>query len=198
MILDSPVIETSKSFKQNPLSSSRSLYLKAPVSMEKTLLSEQNQFPLLSKLNRCSHKSYHDLIVESKSKHLHPSLPSSSLKSQSAFNYFPPKSNLYNLEKINDSFKNDKKRKKLTCVESEVLHQRNKGSLRHEKSPKRYFEKSSLQPCHQILKQNSHKHVVTLESIKPTVNILNTCKSIDYIASIMKTKSDLDRVMKRK
>ena len=143
MILDSPVIETSQSFKQNPLFSSRSLYLKAPMSMEKTLLSEQNQFPLLSKHNR-SHKSYHDLIVESKSKHP-PSLPSSSLKSQSALNYFPPKSNLYNLEKINDSLKNNKKRKmKLTCVESEILHQRNKSSLRHEKSPKRYFEKRKL------------------------------------------------------
>jgi hypothetical protein len=204
-ILDSPVIETSlKSFKLKPLSSSRSLYLKTPMSIEKTLLSEENQFPLLSKHNR-SYKSYHDLIVESKSKQ-HPSPPtlppSSSLKSQSALNYYiPAKSNLYNLDKINESivFKNKKiKKKKTTCIESEIFNQRNKSSLRAEKSQKRNFEKSSFQQFQQAQKLNSNKHVVTLESIKPTVNILNTCKSIDYIASIMKTKSDLDRVMKRK
>lgn len=42
--------------------------------------------------------------------------------------------------------------------------------------------------------RQSKKPMITLESIQPTANILNACKSISYIADIMKAKAELNRV----
>ncbi len=160
-ILDSPMIE--KRFSANK--------------QQKTnvALSKQNQFPLLNK-NRF-YKSYHDIILENKSKTF-SKIDANPTSSQLGLHQsFSPKSNLYNLEKINDAIK----------LKKSGGEKRNEiDSCRINKSRKNWKKIN--------LEHHQQKHIVTLESIKPTVNILNACKSIDYISNIMKSKSELNRV----
>jgi len=172
-ILNSPVIETS--FQKNllPSSSTTANFIK----ITNDNLSQQNQFPLLNK-NR-SHKSYHDLILESKSSKT-SAMSSINKKSQMHLN-FSSKSNLYNLDKIKDSIM----LKKTGGAQIEMT-KTNQNKKFKTLNPQKQSQQQLQQPS---------RHIITLESIKPTVNILNACKSIDYIANIMKAKSELNRVI---
>lgn len=161
-ILDSPMIE--KKFSAN-------IQQKTNVA-----LSQQNQFPLLNKHR--FYKSYHDLILENKSKKI-STIDASPTSSQLGLHQsFSPKSNLYNLEKLKKSGAGGG----------------GGGEKRNEIDSCRIFNKTRKHLKKNNLENKQQKHLVTLESIKPTVNILNACKSIDYISNIMKSKSELNRV----